>query len=706
VRDCAVFGLARLRRLGDGTFYSATGLRLRPSVPKGQKALGNPVSDGDRRNEITAAGSPQLQLLIDSVVDYAIYMIGLDGRVLTWNSGARGLKGYLPDEIIGQSFSRFYTPEDRAAGIPQKALAQATSEGRFLAEGWRVRKDGTRFWASVVIDAIKNDSGELIGFAKVTRDITERHEAQRNLLESERRYRRLVEAVVDYAIFQLDTNGIVSTWNLGAQRIKGYTADEIIGKHFSSFYTAEDRTAGVPQQALETARTSGRYEAEGLRVRKDGTKFWASVVIDAIYDDNKKEVIGFAKVTRDITERQEAQLALKAMQEQIAAAQKMEAVGQLSGGIAHDFNNLMMIVLGNLETALRHARQVSGAANLQRALNNATRGAQRAAALTGRLLAFSRRQALDPKPIEVNKFLTGAVEFIQRSLGEMIDIEAVGGAGLWKIEADGNQLESALVNLAINARDAMPHGGKLTIEAANVFVDEEYTRAVPELAPGQYVVICVTDTGSGMPADVLSHAFEPFFTTKEAGHGTGLGLSQVYGFVKQSGGHVKIYSEPGQGTTIKMYFPRLTGAETEEIESEFEPVAEGQRSETILIVEDDQDLRNYIAEILHNLNYRVIATPNAQSALTTLLQEDKRVDLLLTDIVMPGINGRELGKRAQLMRPGLPVLYMTGYSRNAIVHQGRLDEGVDFLQKPVGQGQLAARIRTLLDRDGTFDEQA
>jgi PAS domain S-box-containing protein len=407
-------------------------------VPKGQKALGNPVSDGDRRNEITAAGSPQLQLLIDSVVDYAIYMIGLDGRVLTWNSGARGLKGYLPDEIIGQSFSRFYTPEDRAAGIPQKALAQATSEGRFLAEGWRVRKDGTRFWASVVIDAIKNDSGELIGFAKVTRDITERHEAQRNLLESERRYRRLVEAVVDYAIFQLDTNGIVSTWNLGAQRIKGYTADEIIGKHFSSFYTAEDRTAGVPQQALETARTSGRYEAEGLRVRKDGTKFWASVVIDAIYDDNKKEVIGFAKVTRDITERQEAQLALKAMQEQIAAAQKMEAVGQLSGGIAHDFNNLMMIVLGNLETALRHARQVSGAANLQRALNNATRGAQRAAALTGRLLAFSRRQALDPKPIEVNKFLTGAVEFIQRSLGEMIDIE------LWAEQVSGRSKPTAI----------------------------------------------------------------------------------------------------------------------------------------------------------------------------------------------------------------------------------------------------------------------
>ena len=375
----------------------------------------------------------------------------------------------------------------------------------------------------------------------------------------------------------------------------------------------------------------------------------------------------------------------------------------LSGGIAHDFNNLLMIVLGNLETAQRQARQISDAANLQRSLNNAVRGAQRAAALTGRLLAFSRRQALDPKPLEVNKFLNGAVEFLQRSLGEMVDIEAVGGAGLWRIEVDADHLESALVNLAINARDAMPDGGKLTIEAANVFVDEEYIRAVPELAPGQYVVICVTDTGHGMPAEVLDHAFEPFFTTKELGHGTGLGLSQVYGFVKQSGGHVRIYSEPGQGTTVKMYFPRLTGAETEEIEGGPEPVAEGEQSETILVVEDDKDLRNYIAEILRNLNYRVIVRPNAQGALTILLQDDKPVDLLLTDIVMPGLNGRELGKRAQAMRPGLPVLYMTGYSRNAIVHQGRLDEGVELLQKPVGQAQLAARIRALLDRGRALD---
>jgi PAS domain S-box-containing protein len=507
---------------------------------------------------------------------------------------------------------------------------------------------------------------------------------------------RLIDAVVDYAIYMIGLDGRVLSWNSGAKRLKGYTPDEIIGQPFSRFYTVEDQRAGLPQQALKKAASEGRYEAEGRRVRKDGTTFWALVVIDPIYDDNR-QLIGFAKVTRDITERYEAQRSLKQIQEQFVVSQKMEAVGQLSGGIAHDFNNLLMIVMGNLEIAQRQTKKLSGVGNLERVLNNAMRGAQRAAALTSRLLAFSRRQALDPKPLDVTKFITGAVEFLQRSLGETIDIEAVGSAGLWKIEADPNHLESALVDLAINARDAMPRGGKLTVEASNVFVDENHSRAVPEFGSGQYVAICVTDTGTGMSSDVLNRAFEPFFTTKEMGHGTGLGLSQVYGFVKQSGGHVKIYSELGHGTTVKMYFPRLNSAAVENDDSRQEPVTEGELSETILVVEDDNDLRTYLAEILRNLNYRVITTSNAQGALTTLLQDNKRVDLLLTDIVMPGLNGRELGRRAQELRPGLPVLYMTGYSRNAIVHQGRLEEGVEFLQKPVGQAQLAGRIRTLLD---------
>jgi PAS domain S-box-containing protein len=638
----------------------------------------------------------RLQLLIDAVVDYAIYMIDLEGRVLSWNSGAARLKGYSAEEAIGRLFSDFYTGEDRAAGLPEKALETARETGRFHGEGWRVRKDGSRFWALVVVDAIKDEAGQLIGFAKVTRDITERQQAQLSLLESERRYRRLVEAVVDYAIFQLDPQGFVTTWNAGAERIKGYRPDEIIGQHFSRFYTAEDQAAEVPEQALAQAAQTGRYESEGRRVRKDGTTFVASVVIDRILDDTG-QLVGFAKVTRDITERLEAQTRLRETQGQLAASQKLEAIGQLSGGIAHDFNNLLMIVLGNLETAQRQSKQMPGNPNLQRALTNATRGAQRAAALTSRLLAFSRRQALDPKPMDVNTFLTGSVEFLQRSLGEQVEVQAVGGAGLWPVEVDANHLESAIVNLAINARDAMPSGGKLTIEAANVFADEEYARQNLEIAPGQYVVICVSDTGVGMSKETMAHAFEPFFTTKEMGQGTGLGLSQVYGFVKQSGGHIKIYSEVGQGTTIKIYLPRYVGAAPAEPEDE-RWVMEGAQSETVLLVEDDVDLRAYIADILRGLNYQVIAVPNAQSALTIVLQNEKRLDLLLTDIVMPGINGRELARRAQEMRPNLPVLYMTGYSRNAVVHQGRLDEGVELLQKPVSQSELASRVRKILDK--------
>jgi PAS domain S-box-containing protein len=644
-----------------------------------------------------ASDARRLQLLIDAIVDYAIYMIDVDGTVRSWNSGAERLKGYSADEIIGKSFSSFYSPEDRAKGLPQTALRIAADTGRFSSEGWRVRKDGSRFWAFVVVDAIRDEQGQVIGFAKVTRDITERQQAHNELLESERRYRRLIEAVVDYAIFQLDPAGNVTTWNPGAQRIKGYDPDEIIGQHFSRFYTPEDIQLGVPKLALAEAAKQGRFEAEGWRMRKDGSRFWASVVIDRITDE-AGELVGFAKVTRDVTERKQAQDELQRVHQKLAASQKLEAVGQLSGGIAHDFNNLLMIVLGNLETAERNSRGLANSQNLQRALANAKRGAQRAAALTSRLLAFSRRQALDPQPINLNSFLNGLQEFLQRTLGERIEVQTVGSAGLWSIEADANHLESAIINLGINARDAMPDGGKLTVEAVNVLADEDYCRVNPELSPGQYVIVCVTDTGTGMTADVLNHAFEPFFTTKESGQGTGLGLSQVYGFVKQSGGHVKIYSEVGQGTSIRMYFPRYHG-EARAVESdadEFRP--EGEKLETILVVEDDADLRAYVSELLRDLNYRVVVASSAQAALTILLQEEPKVDLVLTDVVMPGINGREMGRRAQQIRPGIKILYMTGYSRNAVVHQGRLDEGVELLEKPISQAKLALRVREMLDQ--------
>jgi PAS domain S-box-containing protein len=640
----------------------------------------------------------RLQLLVEGVVDYALYTISLDGLIVSWNSGARRLKGYEASEIIGLPYATFFSAEDRERGLPATALRTAATVGRFETEGWRIRKDGTRFWALAVIDAVRDEAGELIGFAKITRDMTDREQARVTLADRDAGFRRLVDAVVDYAIFQIDPDGIIVTWNSGAERIKGYGADEVVGKHFSLFYTEEDRKAGLPARALQSAVRDGRFESEGWRVRKDGSRFCAFVVIDPIRNE-RGELIGFAKVTRDITERMQTQRVLQETREQLAASQKMEAIGQLSGGIAHDFNNLLMIVIGNLETAQRNAKSPrSPNPNLDRALGNAMRGAQRAAALTSRLLAFSRRQALDPKPLDPNRFLSSSAEFLQRALGETVEVEVVGTAGSWQIEADPNHLEIALLNLVINSRDAMPDGGKVTIEVTNIFADEEYCRRNPELSPGQYVLICVSDTGCGMPPDVLDRAFEPFFTTKELGHGTGLGLSQVYGFVKQSGGHVKIYSEDGQGTTVRIYLPRFTRQADLDEPPAYDMPGRSETDEVILVVEDDEDLRSYLTEALRSLGYCVLASAHAQGALAILSRNVARIDLMLTDVVMPGMNGRELGRRAQEIRPGLHVLYMSGYSRNAVVHQGRLDGGIELLQKPITQTHLASRVRDVLDR--------
>jgi CheY-like chemotaxis protein len=338
------------------------------------------------------------------------------------------------------------------------------------------------------------------------------------------------------------------------------------------------------------------------------------------------------------------------------------------------------------------------ASRLKRSLDNAMRGAQRAAILTQRLLAFSRQQPLDPKPLDINKFIAAEVEFLQRSLGETIEVEAVGSAGLWPVEIDSHQLGAALLNLAVNARDAMPNGGKLTIEASNALLDQDYCRANPEVISGQYVMIAVSDNGTGMTKDVVDRAFEPFFSTKGVGQGSGLGLSQVYGFIKQSKGHIKIYSEVGEGTTVKIYVPRLLQEiDRRDHEEQAAAAVEGLGHETILVVEDDRDVRAYLVEVLRDLNYRVLSAHDSVAALGLIKQGDILIDLLLTDVVLPGINGRQLAEQAQNRRPGLKILFTTGYSRNAIVHQGRLDPGVAMIQKPITQEGLAARIRDLLD---------
>jgi PAS domain S-box-containing protein len=643
-----------------------------------------------------AAAGRRYQLLVDSIIDYAIYMLDREGRVATWNPGAERLKGYSADEITGQSFSKFFTEEDRQAGKPARALRTAAETGRFEDEGWRERKDGTVFWALAVLDAVRDETGQLIGFAKVTRDITERRAAQEALRKAAQQFQQLVQGVKDYAIYMLDLEGRISNWNSGAQSIKGYRADEVIGSHFSRFYTEEDREAGKPARALQTAATEGKFEAEGWRVRKDGTRFWASVLIDAIHDENG-ELVGYAKVTRDITERREAEEQLRQARAELFQAQKMEAIGQLTGGVAHDFNNLLTVVIGNLELSQRLlASSSDGDARLRRAVGNAMRGAQRAANLTERLLAFSRQQPLEPRVIDVNQLLHGLADLLGRSLGENIDIETVGAGGLWRVEIDPVQLEAAILNLALNARDAMPHGGRLTIETHNAHLDEQYCRRHADVRPGQYVQIAITDTGSGMSEDVIARAFDPFFTTKQVGQGTGLGLSQVYGFVKQSGGHVKIYSEVGQGTTVKIYLPRLLRGS--DAEQELNSEAPGNEAhETILVVEDDRDVRSYIVDTLRELDYRVLEAADAEAALGLIERGERRIDLLLTDVVLPGRSGRQLVDQVIKSRPDIKVLYMTGYSRNAIVHQGRLDPGVALIQKPIRAPLLTARIRDLLD---------
>jgi PAS domain S-box-containing protein len=642
------------------------------------------------RFEAAQSSEGRYRLLVEAITDYAIYMLDRDGHVTSWNPGAKRFKGYEAEEIIGRHFSTFYTETEREQKVPALALEEAERTGRFEREGWRVRKDGTQFWAHVVIDAIRSPKGELVGFAKITRDLTERRAAEAKLRESEQQFRLMVQSVTDYAIYMLDVEGNVASWNAGAQRIKGYGPEEIIGRHFSNFYTEEDRAAGLPRTGLQTASREGRWEHEGQRVRKDGTRFWAHVVIDAIRDDDGK-LVGFAKVTRDITERREAEAALQAAQATLIRSQKLEAIGQLTGGVAHDFNNLLQVISGNLQLL---SKDIAGNARAEMRVQSALAGVARGSKLATQLLAFARRQPLEPRVVNVGRLIKGMDELLRRAIGEEIEVETVVGGGLWNSLIDPDQLENAILNLAINARDAMNGEGRLTIEASNAFLDDEYVRHYDDLIAGQYVMIAVTDTGIGIPSDILERVYEPFFTTKAEGKGTGLGLAMVYGFLKQSGGHVKIYSEIGAGTTVKLYFPREMAIEDTLVSATSGDIKGGE--ETVLVVEDDDEVREVAVSMLSDLGYRVVKARDAVAALA-IVDSGIPIDLIFTDVMMPGtLRSPELARKAKERLPNVAVLFTSGYTQNAIVHGGRLDPGVELLAKPYTREALARKIRHVL----------
>jgi PAS domain S-box-containing protein len=502
----------------------------------------------------------------------------------------------------------------------------------------------------------------------------------RPLSDNERQFRLLVESVVDYALFMLDPNGIVANWNPGAQRIKGYTPAEIVGQHFSRFYTDVDRENGKPARALRIARETGRYEEDGWRVRKDGSFFWASVVIDPIRDE-KGAVIGYAKITRDISERREAQLALERVQRQLAESQKMDALGQLTGGVAHDFNNLLMVVSGHIATLKKKAE---GDAKAMRAAQAIEIAAERGANLTRQLLSFSRRQRVRPEAINLQQRIEAIRDVLNSGIGGSVALAIDVSGETWPVTVDLGEFEVALVNLVMNARDAMPEGGTVSIGAENITVVEEGDT----LAPGDYVAISVNDTGVGIPPDVLAKVFEPFFTTKPVGKGTGLGLSQVYGFAHQAGGTVRISSELGKGTAISILLPRALNPAAEAPEQPVlgEPLQTG----TVLLVEDNPEVASASTGLLEQLGYSVRWVADAEAALKEI--ENDGIDLVFSDIVMPGrMDGLGLARVIKQKRPRLPILLATGYSEAA--HNVNAD--FPILRKPYQMHELSKALAEL-----------
>ena len=600
-----------------------------------------------------------------------------EGSFTSVNPAWTALLGWNEDEIKRMHVSELRHPDDAAHSMAgRRRLAEGVPTVRM--ENRFRHKDGSWRWLAWTL-TVENDVIYLIG-----RHITAEKLAAEALRESERQFRLFSEAATDHALIRLDARGVVSGWNAGAQRITGYAEAEIVGHHFSRFYTAADRAAGAPERALAAAATSGTYEQDGWRVRKNGSLFLAAVVIDAIRDEEGK-LIGFANIMRDITERHEARAKLQRAQDQLAQSQKMEALGQLTGGIAHDFNNMLMVVSGNAQIL---KERLSDARNL-RSVEAIEVAAARGERLTHQLLAFSRRQALNPMVVSLRQRLAEFRDLLVSSARGDIALVIDIGRNVWPVAVDFHELELALINLVVNARDAMPDGGTIVITAKNTRLQPEDT---PDAIRGEFVALTITDTGCGIADDILPKVFEPFFTTKRLDKGTGLGLSQVYGLTRQSGGTVTIATNLGNGTAVTLYLPRSHYPLSERGVTEGDTPRGGEK---VLLVEDNPEVQETAGMLLDQLGYRVFRAQSAAAALQ-LLQSGEAVDLVFSDIIMPGeLDGMALARQVKEEYPDVAVLLTTGYAKAANTQEASFP----ILRKPYQLATLARAIREALDAE-------
>jgi PAS domain S-box-containing protein len=635
------------------------------------------ITDSNRTRQALRQQTEELRRIFETSQDL-ILVLDSRGYMVQISPSCEIILGYRPEEMIGRSAAEFTHP-DHVENARQEMRAARRGERPKISETRGFHKDGRAVWLSWL--GTWSEPAKRYFF--VGRDMTESRKAQQTLRESEQMARGIIDTALD-AFVQVDEQGVIRDWNTQAENILGWRRGEAIGRNAFEMMGRHDRQ-GPLQGALQSFLLSGeemvRRPRREFRIRRrDGMEIAAELSIAAL---KTRDGLVFNAFIRDLTDR-------IAAEDRIRQAEKMEAVGQLTGGIAHDFNNILTVITGTIEIL---ADAVHGEPQLAAIARMIDEAASRGADLTRHLLAFARKQPLEPRETDVNTLIIDTAKLLQRTLGEHVKIESVFEEEVCPAIVDPNQLATAILNLALNARDAMPDGGKLIIETGTMILDENYARTHGDVRPGRYTLIAVSDTGTGIPAAMLDKVFDPFFTSKGPGKGTGLGLSMVYGFVKQSAGHITIYSEVGHGTTIKMYLPPATGA-LRARESALVPTVEG-GDETILVVEDDKLVRDYVLTQLHALGYSTLDAASATEALA-IVHAGQPFDLLFTDVIMPGLNGRQLSDEIMKVKPGLKVLFTSGYTENAIIHHGRLDEGVLLLAKPYRKSDMAIMIRRAL----------